>query len=106
MDNYIRLKDTVKHWGLKTGDRIMISSDVKRLLYDCATHGDDTDMNVLIDGIIDLIGPDGTILIPTFNWDFCKGKTFDYYKTPCKTGSIGKAALKRKDFRRTKHPIY
>lgn len=106
MDNYIRLKDTVKYWGLKTGDRIMISSDVKRLLYDCATHGDDTDMNVLIDGIIDIIGPDGTILIPTFNWDFCKGKTFDYYKTPCKTGSIGKAALKRKDFRRTKHPIY
>lgn len=106
MSEYISLKENAKQWGLKPGDEIMISSDVKRLLYDCVTREDDTDMNVLLDSIIDIIGPTGTILIPTFNWDFCKGKTFDYRRTPCKTGSIGKAALKRTDFKRTKHPIY
>lgn len=106
MDEYIKLKETAKQWGLQKGDRIMISSDVKQLLYDCVSHEDDTDMNVLLDAVIEQIGPEGTILIPTFNWDFCKGKTFDYCRTPCKTGSIGKTALKRADFRRTKHPIY
>lgn len=106
MEEYIKLKDMAKHFGLKEGDKVMISSDVKSLLYACMTNEDDTDLNLLLDGIIDIIGPTGTILVPTFNWDFCKGKAFDYYKTPCKTGSLGKIALKRPDFKRTKHPIY
>ena len=106
MSDYIKLKDIAKSFGLQTGDKVMISSDVKRLLYDCVTHEDNVDMNLLLDSVIDIIGPSGTLLIPTFNWDFCKGIPFDYHKTPCKTGSIGKAALKREDFKRTKHPIY
>ncbi|MCM1264210.1 MAG: AAC(3) family N-acetyltransferase [Butyrivibrio sp.] len=45
-------------------------------------------------------------MFPTYNWDFCGGKTFDYKSTPCMTGTLGALALKRKDFVRTKHPIY
>ncbi len=106
MENYVKLRDIPKHFGLEKGDSVWVSSDVKTLLYSCIEHEDDHDMSVLIDGIIDVIGEEGTILIPTFNWDFCKGKTFDIKKTPCKTGVIGKAALKRDDFKRTQHPIY
>ena len=105
-EEYVKLKDLAKCFGLKKGDKVMISSDVKALIYECLSHDDDTDLNQFLDGIIDIIGPTGTIFVPTFNWDFCKGKTFDYKKTPCKTGSIGKIALKRADFKRTKHPIY
>lgn len=104
--DYTKLKDIPKLFGLKEGDKVWISSDLKRLIYTCMEHDDDSDMNMLIDGIIDIIGPTGTILIPTFNWDFCQGKTFDYRKSPCKTGILGKLALKREDFKRTKHPIY
>ena len=46
------------------------------------------------------------ILIPTYNWDFCKGKTFDIKNTPSQTGILGKIVLTRNDFKRTKHPIY
>ncbi len=106
MGEYVKLRDIPKYFGLERGDSVWLSSDAKRLLYSCIEHGDDKDMNVLIDGIIDVIGDEGTLLIPTFNWDFCKGKAFDRAKTPCSTGIIGKAALKREDFIRTRHPIY
>ncbi len=106
MDSYVRLKDIPQYFGLKRGDSVWISSDVKELLYNCIKHEDDTDLNVLLDSVIDIIGPEGTILVPTFNWDFCKGKTFDIRKSPSQTGSIGKIALKREDFKRTRHPIY
>jgi len=56
--------------------------------------------------LINKIGPNGTLMFPTFNWDFCKGKDFDYNTTPSTTGSLSNIALKRKDFRRTKNPIY
>lgn len=106
MDEYVRLRDIPAYFGLEKGDTVWLSSDVKELLYSCMEHDDDTDMNVLINAIQDVITPAGTLLIPTFNWDFCKGKTFDIRNTPCKTGVIGKCALKRDDFRRTRHPIY
>lgn len=106
MDTYIRLKDLAFHLGLKKGDNVFVTSDVKQLLYSCMEHEDDTDLNYLIDGIIEIIGEDATLVFPTFNWSFCRGEAYDYYRTPCKTGSLGRIALKRKDFKRTKHPIY
>lgn len=106
MSEYIPLRELAKHLGLKKGDNVYVTSDVKELLYNIMQHDDETDLNILIDGIIDIIGPDASLVFPTFNWAFCKGETFDYYKTPCKTGSLGKIAMKRKDFKRTQHPIY
>lgn len=103
---YISTKELAKNLHIHEGDRIYVTSDVKELLYEIMQHEDESDLNILIDGIIDIIGPEGSLVFPTFNWSFCKGETFDIKKTPCKTGSLGKIALKRDDFLRTKHPIY
>lgn len=106
MDKYIPIRELASHFRLNKGDNVFVTSDVKALLYDCIQHNDETDIQIIIDGIIDIIGPEGTLVFPTFNWAFCKGEAYNHYKTPCKTGSLGKEALKRDDFRRTKHPIY
>ena len=106
MEEYVRLKDIPEHFGIKKGDSVWVASDVKSLIYTCMENGDDTDLNILIDSIIDIITEEGTLLIPVFNWDFCKGVPFDMKKTPGRTGSLGKVALKRQDFLRTAHPLY
>lgn len=106
MSAYIPLKDYAKHLDIHLGDTIFISSDVIRPLADARLNRQKANINNLLDGFIEAVGPDGTIILPTYNWDFCKGQTFDYYKTPGMTGSLGKAALKRSDFKRTRHPIY
>ena len=64
------------------------------------------DPNKIIDALIEKVSPDGTLMFPTFNWDFCEGKGFDYNSTLSKTGSLSSMVLKRKDFQRTKNPIY
>ncbi|MBR2186044.1 MAG: hypothetical protein IJ857_01765, partial [Lachnospiraceae bacterium] len=84
--DYVPLRKIPEYFGLKKDDSVWIASDVKTLLYTCIENGEKGDMNELIDGIIDIIGPGGTILIPTFNWDFCEGKAFDIRKSPCRTG--------------------
>lgn len=106
MEKYTNIADIPKQLGLQRGDVLLISSDVRRLVFEAMSQGDSTDLNSFLEGFMDVVGTEGTILIPTYNWDFCKGKTFDYRTTPCKTGSLGKIALKRADFIRTKHPIY
>ena len=84
MEEYVRLKDIPKHFGIKKGDSVWVASDVKTLIYTCMENGDDTDLNILIDSIKDLITEEGTLMIPVFNWDFCKGIPFDVRRSPSK----------------------
>lgn len=48
----------------------------------------------------------GTLAIQTFNWDFCKSLSYDILNSKSQTGALGNIALKRSEFKRTKHPIY
>ena len=50
--------------------------------------------------------PDGTIALPTFNYDFNKGITFDYQNTPSTMGSLTEFARKHKLSYRTLNPVY
>ncbi len=106
MENYVKLVSIADYLEIEKGDRIFISSDIRGILMHCLREKDDRDINILIDSLQKKVGMEGTILFPVYNWDFCKGITFDYNKTYGKTGALGKAALKRNDFKRTKHPIY
>lgn len=91
---------------IQSGDIVMVSSDVRKLVFQCMRQKQEFDMNAFIDAFIARIGSDGTLLFPVYNWDFCNGIAFDYKNTVGKTGSLGNAALKRADFKRTKHPLY
>lgn len=92
---------------LKKGDTVLIASDITKLFTEQfhQTHVM-PDMNLFIDTIINQVGSEGTLLFPTFNWDFCHGKTFNWHDTKGKTGALGNACLKRNDFKRTKHALY
>ena len=103
---YISYLDLPKHWGLKQGDIVLLTSDIMQLMFTAVRNGERFDRDAFLDAILGVIGQEGTLLIPTFNWDFCHGVAFDYHKTPCKTGALGGFALGRADFRRTQHPLY
>lgn len=100
------LEDIFKGLDINSGDKVLISSDIVTFLLEFKKKNRKFDPNLIIDFLINKIGPNGTLMFPAFNWDFCEGKDFDYYKTPSQTGSLSNIALKRKDFKRTKNPIY
>lgn len=91
---------------IQEGDCVYVVSDMLELAKAYKEQGTKLELNTLIDKLQQLVGMEGTLLFPTFNWDFCKGVGFDYYKTPVRTGALSKAALKRQDFARTAHPLY
>lgn len=91
---------------IQLGDVIMVSSDVRKLMLQCRRQKKKFDINACIDAFLARLGSEGTLLFPTYNWDFCNGVVFDYKNTVGKTGSLGNVALQRADFRRTRHPLY
>ena len=91
---------------IEKGDCVYIVSDMLELAKVYKAQGMKLDLDWVIDGLKGLVGEEGTLLFPAFNWDFCKGVGFDICKTPVRTGALSKAALKRQDFARTAHPLY
>lgn len=107
MNGYIPYEQVVKQIkGIMPGDTIYVVSDILALSLAARENGERFDIQKFIDSILEQVGENGNVLIPTFNWGFCKGETFDIRKTVSKTGALGNAAMKRADFKRTKHPIY
>ena len=100
----IDIKKIYKKLGVKKRDKIYLASNILNLI--AQYRKKNFDPNLIIDELIDTIGKDGFIAIPTFSWDFCQKKKFDYIKTIPKTGSLGKLSLLRKDFIRSKNPIH
>ena len=86
MSDYISYKMIPSVLKIEKGDVILLTSDITDLFLQCQENGEILDVNILLDNFQEAIGEEGTLLIPTY--------------------TIGNAALRRKDFTRTKHPIY
>lgn len=91
---------------IKRGATVDVVSDLFNIQKRCWEIGRKFDPDKLIDAICDTVGEEGTVLIRMFSWDFCHGKGYDARHTSSQVGALGNIALKRSDFRRTKHPMY
>lgn len=98
--------ELIEKMDIKEGEDIFIASDILKIGLKFYELGQNFNMDTFINKIQEKITIKGTIVFPTYNWDFCKGIAFDYKKTKSKTGVLSQKALKREDFLRTKHPIY
>ena len=102
----IDLDNAFQNVNIKKGDKILVTSSILKILVHYKKKRIKFNPNLIIDSLIRKIGPNGTLLFPTYNWDFCKGKGYDYQNTKSLSGALGNFALKRKEFKRTKNPIY
>ena len=100
------LESIIEQINIGSGDKILVSSSLIKILIALKKKNKKFNSNFIIDALKKKIGLKGTLLFPSYNWDFCKGKDFYYNKTLSRVGSLSNFALKRKDFKRTKNPIY
>lgn len=98
--------DIPKEIGVKRGDKIYLSSSFMQIALMYKKNGQKFDGNKLIDAFVDLLGDTGTLLIPTFSYEFCRKGIYDIHNTRGVTGALGNIALQRDDFMRTNHPIH
>ncbi|MEE9288441.1 MAG: AAC(3) family N-acetyltransferase [Bacteroidota bacterium] len=100
----IGLENLVSAFGqteVKNGDTIMVHSSYKSL------GGVEGGAETVIDAFLELVGPDGSVIFPTFNFQsWTETHYFDIKETPSAMGIIGELARQRKAAIRTPHPIY
>lgn len=61
---------------------------------------------IVIDALSEAVGKDGTLVMPTFNFDFGKGVPYDRKNTPSKMGAIGELTRINPHATRIHHPMY
>lgn len=98
--SYRDIRRSLREVGVKPGDIIYVASFLG-ILGNAATIVDDT-----INALLDAVGPQGTVVVPTFNFDFCNGEVFDPITTQSTTGVLSEAFRQRPNARRSAHPPY
>lgn len=90
-----------KELGLESNDIVLVHSSFKSF------GGVEGGPQTVIDSILEIIGNSGTLIVPTFNFDFCeKDPVFDIINTPSKMGVITELVRNNPNSKRTKDPVY
>ena len=79
------VEEALEDVGLEQGDIVLVHSDSTAIReYTGLKWGDA--LNLLKESFLKVLGKNGTLLVPTFNWDFCKGKPYSHEKTRSQVG--------------------
>jgi len=101
MDNTHIFVEILENGGVTKGDILMLHSSyspIKSFFESPST---------LINQLLDYLGPEGTLLMPAFNFTaWSNTHYFDILETQSEMGVLTETARLKKDSIRTKHPIY
>lgn len=87
--------------GLEAGDSVIVHSSLRSLGH--VAGGADA----VLDGLLDAIGPNGNLMLPTFNYTTPPpAPCFDPAETPGRTGIIPETGRKRPEAVRSLHPTH
>ncbi len=104
--NYTPFREIARALNIQPGDQVLLTSDILKLAIKARKEEKEFDVNAFIDSFIETIGPEGTLLIPSYNFDLENGDSYSVSETVPMTGSLAVAAMKRKDFVRTSNPMH
>lgn len=92
--------------GVRPGDTVQLMADVTRLAWAGHRAGRRFDLGAFLGGFVEAVGPEGNVLVPTFNFDLRSGDAFDVRNTRSTSGALAHAAMAHPAFRRTSHPLH
>ena len=91
--------------GVRRGDALLVHSDVG-VFGKLASPDRQALLGALVGALQDAVGAEGTIVMPTFTYSFCKSETFSMDQTPSTVGALTEFFRSLPDVRRTLHPIF
>lgn len=100
------MRDYLIKGGLQKSDKVLLHSNFKYLFKYLFKEKIIFNIIDIADSILDFLGPKGTLVLPTFNFDFCDGKTFSFLDTKSQMGIFSEVLRNKNKLSRTWHPVY
>ena len=100
-----KIENLFKSLKISRGDNVLIHSNSAGV-HQFLDNKRDKNLKFFIDVILKYIGKKGTLVIPTYNYDFTKGKTFNRKRSPSHVGELGNFLIKLNPSNRTYEPVF
>jgi aminoglycoside 3-N-acetyltransferase len=100
------LADAWNKAGIEAGDTVLVHSNIKRTLMRLRRKGFHVNAQHILDSFLSVVGAQGTLICPLFNFNFSTEKFFDIRHTPSQMGALTEMARQHPNAIRTGHPIY
>ncbi len=92
--------------NIEKGDIIFVHSDVSVFGKLGNIRDRDKFLGMILNAFKEAVGPEGTIIMPTFTYSFTKGETYCPETTPSTVGVLTEFFRKQNGVARTIHPIF
>lgn len=100
------IKKALKKIGIEEGDIILVHSNVTPALKLSNSNSWENASSLLKKCFLNVLGATGTFIVPTFNYDFCKGKPYSHEKSMSQVGMFTNFILLDNTSYRSFHPIF
>jgi len=103
--NKVGVASVFRECGVVEGDSVFLHSDA---LVTAELAGADINQKIdtLFDGITDLLGPSGTLIVPTFTYSATKGEVFNVQQTKSDVGLLTEFFRNRPNVKRSLNPVF
>lgn len=100
------IEGALRKAGLEEGDIAMVHSDVGVFGKLGNFHNREQFLDSILSAFSNVLGEDGTLIIPAFTYSFCKKEVFDVNNTPSSVGIFAEHARKKDGAIRSLEPIF
>ena len=102
------ISDLATAWqdcGVCSGDILLLHSDISRLILKFRHHAGISPPDAILQSFLKALGPEGTLLLPSFSFAFSRSAYFDIRHTPSEMGVLTECARHHPAALRTHHPL-
>lgn len=92
--------------GLRPGDTVFTHSNIGFFGMPEPRASTEEVCRTLLGTVLEVIGPEGTFVVPTFTYSFCEGKAFDPDSTPSPCGALTEYVRTRPEAFRSHDPAF
>jgi aminoglycoside 3-N-acetyltransferase len=105
-EGYIPYREIAGQLGIEAGSILWLAADLTRLALQALRHEGSFDAFSFIASFQEKVGENGTLLIPSFNFNLRNNHHYSRKNSTPITGALATAAMQKGDFIRTTHPLH
>lgn len=100
----IDLIDTFLRLDIKKGDILCVHTELFNFGIPLLPKNEF--LQTILDSFFEVIGKEGTLIMPTFTYSFCKNEVYDKLDSKCTVGILNEFFRKQEGVKRTNDPIF
>ncbi|ECL9272947.1 AAC(3) family N-acetyltransferase [Campylobacter jejuni] len=98
------LIDTFYQLGIKRGDILCVHTELFKFGIPLLSRNEF--LQTILNCFFEVIGQEGTLIMPTFTYSFCKNEVYDKINSKTKMGALNEYFRKQTGVKRTNDPIF